>query len=161
VLELDARAADLPGAALVLGQCVEEPLGDDVLGGERLIGAETMSERQGESVSDVRIPTLDRIATTGQVWARVAAKCGVKDAAPPWKSSLDGLCDALDGEGEALPLLERRHEEDLLSEAVYSDLPAPEKQLVALAHSLVAKGVIQEDELARRMEAVRARLEAA
>lgn len=120
-----------------------------------------MSERQGESVSDVRIPTLDRIATGGHVWARVSAKWGVKNPVPPWKSSLDGMCDALDGNGEVLPLLERRHDEDLLSQAAYPDLPAPENQLVALAHSLVARGVIQQDELARRMEAVRARLEAA
>jgi hypothetical protein len=120
-----------------------------------------MSERQGERVSDVGIPTLERIATRGQVWARVSAKCGVNNPVPPWKSSLDGMCDALDGNGEALPLLERRRDEDRLSQVVYSDLPAPENQLVALAHSLVARGVIQEDELARRMEAVRARLEAA
>jgi hypothetical protein len=119
-----------------------------------------MSERQGESVRDVRIPTLDRIATPGQVWARVSAKYGVKNPVPPWKSSLDGMCDALDGNGEALPLLDRRRDEDLLSQAAYPDLPAPENQLVALAHSLVARGVIQEDELARRIEAVRARLEA-
>jgi hypothetical protein len=119
-----------------------------------------MSERQSESVRDVRIPTLDRIATSGQVWGRVAAKWGVTNPAPPWKSSLDGMCDALDGNGEALPLLERRRDEDLLSQAAYSALPAPENQLVALAHSLVARGVIREDELARRMEAVRARLEA-
>jgi hypothetical protein len=118
-----------------------------------------MNERQGESVSDVTIPTLDRIATRGQVWALVSAKWGVKNPVPPWKSSLDGMCDALDGNGEALPPLERRHDEDLLSQAVYSDLPTPENQLVALAHSLIASGVIQEDELARRMEAVRARLE--
>jgi hypothetical protein len=120
-----------------------------------------MSERQAESVSDVRIPTLDRIATRGQVWARVSARFGVENPVPPWKSSLDGMCDALDGNGEALPLLERRRDEDLLSQAAYPDLPAAENQLVALAHSLVARGVIQEDELARRMERVRARLEAA
>ena len=119
-----------------------------------------MSQREGERVSDVRIPTLDRIVTPSQVWARVSAKCGVKNPVPPWKSSLDGTCDALDADGDALPLLERRREEDLLSQAVYPDLPAPENQLVALAHSLVARGVIQEDELARRMEAVRARLAA-
>ncbi|MDX6342632.1 MAG: hypothetical protein QOH87_2770, partial [Trebonia sp.] len=43
----------------------------------------------------------------------------------------------------------------------YSALPAPENQLVALAHSLVARGVIEEQALARRMQAVRTRLEAA
>ena len=119
-----------------------------------------MSERQGKNVSDVRIPTLDRIATRGQVWARVSAKSGVENPVPPWKSSLDGMCDALSTNGDALPLVERRREEDLLAQVVYSTLPAPESQLVALAHSLVARGVIDEEALARRMEAVRARLEA-
>jgi hypothetical protein len=120
-----------------------------------------MSERQGESVRDVRIPTLDRIATPGQVWARVSAKYGVKNPVPPWKSSLDGMCDALDTNGDALRLLDRRREEDLLSQAVYSALPAPERQLVSLAHSLVARGLVDEEALAHRMETVRARLEAA
>jgi hypothetical protein len=120
-----------------------------------------MSEGQGPSVSGISIPTLDRIATRGQVWGRVSEQYGVTNPVPPWKSSLDGMCDALDRNGDALPLLERRREEDLLSQAVYSALAAPESQLVALAHSLVARGVIDEEALARRMEAVRARLEAA
>ncbi|MCW2963793.1 MAG: hypothetical protein JWO17_1045 [Actinomycetia bacterium] len=120
-----------------------------------------MSEAQGQNVSAVRIPTLDRIAARGQVWARVAEKHGVTNPLPPWQSSLDGMCDALDRNGEALPLLERRRDEDLLSQAMYSALPAPENQLVALAHSLVARGVIEEETLARRMVAVRTRLEAA
>jgi hypothetical protein len=59
-----------------------------------------------------------------------------------------------------LPLLERRHDEDRLSQTVYGDLPAPESQLVALAHSLLARGVIEDEALARRMKAVRTRLEA-
>jgi hypothetical protein len=108
-------------------------------------------------VRDTRIPTLDRIATRGQVWAHVADRYGVTNPAPPWKSSLDGICDALDADGNALPLLERRRDEDRL----YPDLPAPERQLVALAHSLVRRGIIQEEDLARRMEAVRRYLEAA
>ena len=95
------------------------------------------------------------------MWPRVSQKHGVTNPVPPWKSSLDGMCDALDRNGEALPLLERRSDEDLLSKAAYSALPYPESQLVALAHSLLARGVIDEDALARRMEAVRARLQAA
>jgi hypothetical protein len=71
------------------------------------------------------------------------------------------MCDALDRNGEALPLLERRRDEDRLSQAMYSALPAPESQLVALAHSLVARGVIEEEALARSIAAVRTRLEAA
>jgi hypothetical protein len=120
-----------------------------------------MSELQGESVSGITISTLDRIATRGQVWARVSEQYGVTNPVPPWKSSLDGMCDAFDRNGDALPLLDRRREEDLLSQATYAALPAPESQLVALAHSLVARGVIDEEALARRMEAVRARLETA
>ena len=112
-------------------------------------------------VSEIRVPTLERIANGGHEWPRVSEKYGVANPVPPWKSSLDGLCDALDRSGDALPLLERRREEDLLAEALYSDLPAPESRLVALAHSLVARGVIEEEALARRIEAVRARLEAA
>jgi hypothetical protein len=110
-------------------------------------------------VIDVSVPALERLTTSDQVWARVSEKHGVTNPVPPWKSSLDGICDALDRNADALPLLERRHEEDVLSEQVYAGLPAPERQLVALAHSLVARGVIDEQELARRMEAVRARLE--
>lgn len=113
----------------------------------------------GPNVSDVRIPTLERIVTRGQVWARVSEQYGVTNPVPPWKSSLDGMCDALDRHGEALPLVERRRDEDLLSQALYPALPAPESQLVGLAHSLVARGVIEEEALARRLEAVRTRLE--
>jgi hypothetical protein len=120
-----------------------------------------MSEAQDQNVGELRISTLERIAAGGQVWARVAEKHGVTNPLPPWKSSLDGICDALNNNGEALPLLERRRDEDILSQATYSALPAPESQLVALAHSLIARGVIDEGALARRMEAVRTRLEAA
>jgi hypothetical protein len=118
-----------------------------------------MSDGEGRNVRDIRIPTLERIAAGGQVWARVAEKHGVTNPVPPWKSSLDGMCDALDRNGEVLPLVERRREEDLLSQAVYPALPTPESQLVGLAHSLVARGVIDEEALARRMEAVHTRLE--
>jgi hypothetical protein len=120
-----------------------------------------MSRAQRQAVGDLRIPTLEQITARGQVWVRVAATHGATDPLPPWKSSLDGMCDALDSSGEALPMLERRRDEDHLSQAMYSALPAPERQLVALAHSLVARGVIEEQALARRIEAVRTRLEAA
>jgi hypothetical protein len=110
-------------------------------------------------VKQIRFPTLERIARSEQVWPRVSQKHGVTNPVPPWKSSLDGICDALDRNGEALPLLERRSDEDILSKAVYCTLPYPESQLVALTHSLLARGVIEEHALARRMEAVRARLQ--
>lgn len=112
-----------------------------------------------QNMTTSRVPTLERIVTRGQVWPRMAEKYGVTNPVPPWKSSLDGMCDALDREGTVLPLLTRRHEEDRLSREVYGTLPFPENQLVALAHSLITRKVIDEAALANRMEAVRARLE--
>lgn len=113
-----------------------------------------------EDVTRVRVQLLEEMIARGQVWSRMAGKYGVENPSPPWKSSLDGICDALDREGAALPLLTRRDEEDRLTEEVYPALPFPENQLVALAHSLIARGVIDEAELAGHIEEVRARLEA-
>nr|WP_245847531.1 thiocyanate hydrolase [Mycobacterium szulgai] len=90
----------------------------------------------------------------------MAEKYGVTNPVPPWKSSLEGMCEALDRAGTALLPLTRRQDEDRLAEEVYANLPYPETQLVALAHSLVARDVIDEAALADRMAAVRARLEA-
>ena len=106
---------------------------------------------------------LQEIVARNQVWPRMAAKYGVENPVPPWKTSLDGLCDALDRADCAtgVPTFQdRRDEEDTLSATVYPDLPYPESQLVALAHSLLARGLITEDELARRLPLIRARLEA-
>ena len=110
-----------------------------------------------------RIETLEEIVKRNQVWPVMAAKYGVENPVPPWKTSLDGLCDALDHAScdENVPSFkERRDEEDALSASVYADLPYPENQLVALAHSLVARGVIDEAELKRRLASIRERLEA-
>ena len=82
---------------------------------------------------------------------------------PPWKTSLDGLCDALDRaacDADVPTFKERRDEEDALVATTYAELPYPENQLVALAHSLLARGVISEADLRQRMAAIRARLEA-
>lgn len=108
------------------------------------------------------IGALQRIVERDQVWPRMAAKYGVENPVPPWKSSLDGLCDALDAAScdTAVPTLqERRDEEDTLSATLYAGLPYPENQLMALAHSLVSRGVISEAELQARLAAVRARLQ--
>jgi hypothetical protein len=108
------------------------------------------------------IAPLAKIVENNQVWDRMAAKYGVDNPLPPWRTSLDGICDALDQSncGAALPSVDRRDEEDTLSATVYSDLPYPENRLVALAHSLVRRGLIDETELEERVAAVRARLEA-
>jgi hypothetical protein len=97
-----------------------------------------------------------------QVWGRMAAKYGVENPVPPWKTSLDGICDALNQSSCSASLLsvDQRNEEDALSATVYAGLPYPENRLVALAHSLVRRGLIGEAELEERLAAVRARLEA-
>jgi hypothetical protein len=107
--------------------------------------------------------SLAKIVERNQIWSRVAARYGVDNPVPPWKTSLDGICDALDQSArgpEILGFVDRRDEEDALSATTYSDLPYPENRLVALAHSLLSHGVIGEAELRERLSAVRARLEA-
>jgi hypothetical protein len=119
------------------------------------------SENTG-SVERSAIAALAKIVDRDQVWSRMAAKYGVVNPVPPWKTSLDGICDALDQSGcgpEVLSFADRRNEEDALSATVYSNLPYPENRLVALAHSLLVRGVINVAELEERLAAVRARLE--
>jgi hypothetical protein len=114
------------------------------------------------SVEQTPIAPLAKIVERNQVWSRMAAKYGVVNPVPPWKTSLDGICDALDQSGcgpEVLSFVDRRDEEDVLSATVYSNLPYPENRLIALAHSLLSRGVIDEAELEARLAAVRARLE--
>ncbi|HUE32052.1 MAG TPA: thiocyanate hydrolase [Mycobacterium sp.] len=119
------------------------------------------SENQ-RSVQGFTIAPLAKIAERNQVWSRMAAKYGVDNPVPPWKTSLDGICDALDQSAcgpEILSFVDRRNEEDALSATAYSNLPYPENRLIALAHSLVMRGVIDEAELEERLAVVRARLE--
>ncbi len=108
------------------------------------------------------IAPLQQIVERDQVWPRMAAKYGVDNPVPPWKTSLDGLCDALDAAscGADVPSFkERRDEEDALAATLYAALPYPENQLMALAHSLLVRGVITESELEARLATVRARLQ--
>lgn len=122
-----------------------------------------MSTSENLPIDRFQIEPLDKIVERHQVWSRMARRYRVENPRPPWKSSLDGICDALDHGGcgpEILGMPDRRREEDLLSATVYSDLPYPENQLVSLAHSLVVRGVIDEAELQQRLTSVRARLEA-
>jgi hypothetical protein len=110
-------------------------------------------------ITKVRVKSHEKLVEGGQVWHRMSEKYGVTNSVPPWKSSLDGMCDALDKYDAVLPTVRRREEEDHLSEHQYADLPFPESQLVSLAHSLIARGIIDEAELVSHMVAVRARLE--
>jgi len=119
--------------------------------------------RDSGAIENVNIAALEEIVERNQVWPRMAAKYGVENPVPPWKTSLDALCNALDHAacGANIPnFKERRDEEDALSATVYAGLPYPENQLVSLAHSLMACGIIDETELKQRLTSIRKRLEA-
>jgi hypothetical protein len=105
------------------------------------------------------IHLLESIRNEEKTWGKLAPRYGVTNPDPPWKVSLYATCECL-AVGEALPLLERRRAEDQLGETLYSGTPAPEQQLLALAHIMLSGGLLREEDLARRMNAVRSRLEA-
>lgn len=131
------------------------------------------------------IPLLEKIKDEGRVWEDLSGQYGVTHPDPPWKTSLEGMCEALGGntcatatkldhrwlDGEIdrdsvankvpLPALERRWEEDELAETIYKDVPFPERQLLALTHSLIKRGLVSEDEIARRLKQIHARLASA
>ena len=110
-----------------------------------------------------RIGALEEIVERNQVWPVMAAKYGVENPVPPWKTSLDGLCDALDHSGcdeDVNNFKERSEEEEAYSATVNEDLNKPENQLLSLAHSLLSRGIIDEAELKQRLTRIRERLEA-
>src|SRR5215469_11776110 len=105
------------------------------------------------------ISLLETIRDDDKTWEKLAPRYGVTNPDPPWKVSLYATCECL-AAGEALPALERRNEEDRLGETVYRGTPGPELQLLALAHTMLRRGLLSEEDLAKRMRLVRARLEA-
>lgn len=116
------------------------------------------------------IGVLEDVRSKGRVWEELAVEYGVTNPDPPWKIDLEATCDMLAADSCvkpydevepgscALPSLERRAEEDDLSETIYADVPFPERQLLALAHSMLKRGFFTEEELARHMEEVERRL---
>jgi hypothetical protein len=107
------------------------------------------------------ISVLEKIRSEGRVWDDLAAQYGVTNPDPPWKVSLEGTCEALAVDACALPALDRRWAEDELAETIYSDVPFPERQLLALAHTMIRRGLLGEEELARRLKQVHERLTSA
>jgi hypothetical protein len=104
------------------------------------------------------IPLLEAIRSEDKTWEKLAPPYGVTNPDPPWKVSLYATCECL-AAGSALPALERRHAEDQLGETVYSGTPAPEQQLLALAHIMLSRGLLSQEDLASRLDVVRSRLE--
>jgi len=114
-------------------------------------------QAEGQYVDLSRVELLESLQSEDQTWEKLAPRWGVTNPEPPWKVCLDATCDALSA-GGALNSLDRRHAEDEL-ETVYSAIPNPERQLLTLAHIMLSRGLITEEELARRLSTVRARLE--
>jgi hypothetical protein len=108
-----------------------------------------------------RIALLENIRHEGKEWNVLAPRYGVTNPAPPWKTSLIAMCECLAASG-ALPTLERRRSEDDLAQSVYSEVSsAPERELLALVHTMLNTGLVAEADIAARMRTVRLRLEAA
>ena len=126
------------------------------MSGKTVLGP-AASDAPGAEISP--IPLLDAIQDEGRPWQELAPRYGVANPDPPWKVSLYAIFECLSA-GGALPSLERRHIEDRLGETLYGRTPDPERQLLALTDTLLRRGIVSEEDLARRMNAVRARLEA-
>lgn len=119
---------------------------------------------QGTDVTPIAL--LDDVRIHGRVWDELATEYGVTNPDPPWKIDLEATCDMLAADSCVkpynevepgscvLPSLERRAEEDDLSETIYADVPFPERQLLSLAHSMLKRGLFTEEELARQMQKV-------
>ena len=115
------------------------------------------------TTSDVepgRIALLEALRNVEKTWEVLAPRYGVTNPNPPWKTSLTAMCDCLAASG-ALPALDRRRAEDELADSVYREVPAPERQLLALVHIMLSRGLVSETDLVGRMRAVRSRLESA
>lgn len=116
-------------------------------------------QTEGQYVDLRRIALLESMRNEDQTWVKLAPRWCVTNPEPPWKVCLEATCDCLSA-GGALDTLDRRHAEDELGETVYGAIPNPERQLLALAHIMLSRGLVTEEELARQLRTVRARLEA-
>jgi hypothetical protein len=121
--------------------------------------AQPADAADGGEVNLAPVPLLEALRSEDKTWDKLAQRYRVTNPDPPWKVSLYATCECL-AAGEALPLLERRRAEDQLGETVYQGIPAPEQQLLALAHIMLSRGLLSEEDLGKRMNAVRSRLEA-
>ena len=121
--------------------------------------AQSRSAAEAAPVNISPVPLLETIRNHGKTWDTLARRYGVSNPDPPWKVTFYATCECL-GLCGALPSLQRRRAEDRLGETLYSGTPAPEQQLLALAHTMLGHGLATEEDLVKRMHVVRARFEA-
>ena len=119
---------------------------------------QSLANAEGFQVNLSSVPLLEAIRNDGKTWDELAPRYGVTNPDPPWKVTFEATCECLAVSG-ALPWLQRRRAEDRLGETLYSGTPAPEQQLLALAHTMLSRGLVSEEDLAKRMNAVRSRLD--
>lgn len=133
-------------------------------------------EMSGRDLDGAPIALLEHIRRQGRVWKELSAEYGVDSPDPPWRVSLESTCDSLAHDhGSPLNIcrpvseheqphdkkvdaIERRWEEDQLVDELYTDVPFPERQLLALAHTMIRRGILSEEELAAQMKKVSDRL---
>ena len=122
------------------------------------------------------IDLLEKIKHEGRVWEELSEEYGVDNPDPPWRISLESTCDNLANgyyspfnickpvdereelSNDKIDAVERRWEEDQLVSELYADVPFPERQLLALAHTMIRRGILTEEELAKHMKSVSSRL---
>ena len=133
-------------------------------------------EMSARELDSSPIDLLEKIKREGRVWEELSEEYGVDNPDPPWRINLESTCDQLAGgywtpfnvclpkeeqepvSNDKVDAVERRWEEDQLVDQHYSDVPFPERQLLALAHTLIRRGVMTEEELAAKMANVSDRL---
>jgi len=136
---------------------------------------EQMSSKELDSSP---IDLLEKIKQEGRVWDDLSEEYGVENPDPPWRINLEATCDGLAGgywepfniclpkeerkevmaDESKIDSNERRWEEDKLVDEHYADVPFPERQLLALAHTMIRRGLIDESELAEKMKLIDKRL---
>lgn len=133
-------------------------------------------EMRNRKLDTSPIDLLEKIKSEGRVWEELSEEYGVDNPDPPWRIDLESTCDNLangywspfnicrpveeqeEPSNDKVDAIERRWEEDQLVSELYSDVPFPERQLLALAHTMIRRGILSEDELAKQMEKVSKRL---
>ena len=135
------------------------------------------ADMSSRDLDESPVSLLEKIKQEGRVWGDLCEQYGVKNPDPPWRVTLEATCDMLaenacqasdagaaaeapepEKDAKALDGVERRWEEDHLVKEHYADVPFPESQLLALAHTLIRRGLMDENELARKMKEVDQRL---
>ncbi|WP_433348486.1 ScnB [Microtetraspora malaysiensis] len=76
----------------------------------------------------------------------------------PWESAIQATCECLSSAG-TLDNLERRQAEDHLGETIYARFPVHTRSALIVAHTLMEREIVTEEELRAKMKEVRARLE--